>query len=749
MTTSSDDGSSAMSSAAGASALSGGDRASAASRLPLAMDLYGLAILDLDPPVAIETMPRAWPAQHRAMLHDLVSGIGYGLDQVSSAWVAAFAEVGCLPVRLRVDVDDTADGAALTVAAAYRRPHSSGVGEVAEVVLGARPVVVGEIGLESTERLKCLLADVLADALRGIGVSTEAALGLANAIKQAPPTVAVHATQPLQAAPVLPSPVSLDQAPVSTAERRLAEQLHALKLPTGSFHGIAARDIESQQIAPAALGLLQDALAGYPLGEILTTGLTQLERASVQHKSRRRGLHEAVGATPLRYDPIRRAQENEARGMRLRRAITTILEVALRSSPSGAGSLDWTAWAELLGSADVYVASTFRSERLHHQLSPLAVTITQSYEVELHTEPTADDGSSAGSAIPAAAARTYQLDIDAFTRARAAEGLPSAYDDDLSVPEPADGVAGADVSADPFAGMEGIRNAMREAYGADVVDLMAALACLATWPVTSSEPVALVTLADAVRYCLDHSTAFNEEAHARATLELLLLRPAMLQAGIWRPWEARRRSARLETRPLLALSDDELYVLPHWCEGSASIYSRYLLQGLLPWPDPEINPTVRRALADYRDVQNRRLEDEVANDLTATGYRVRKRVRPEDARSIGLATLHGEIDVLAARPSSNLLWVIEVKDPAEVFTTSEIRRALDRFFDEDEWIDKLVRKTADVTSDPAGVAAALGLKRDTPWEVRPLVVTRRVVPAAFVTSPVPIIALRDLRIHLG
>jgi hypothetical protein len=148
-------------------------------------------------------------------------------------------------------------------------------------------------------------------------------------------------------------------------------------------------------------------------------------------------------------------------------------------------------------------------------------------------------------------------------------------------------------------------------------------------------------------------------------------------------------------------------------------------------------------------MQNRRLEDEVANDLTAIGYRVRKRVRPEDALSIGLATLHGEIDVLAARLSSNLLWVIEVKDPAEVFTTSEIRRALDRFFDEDGWIDKLVRKTADVTSDPAGVAAALGLKRDTPWEVRPLVVTRRVVPAAFVLSPVPIIALRDLRIHLG
>lgn len=711
------------------------------------MDLYGLAVLDLDPPLAIETMPRDWPAQHRAMLRDLASGIGYALDQVSSAWAAAFAEVGRLPVRLRLEVDDAPDGAALTVAAARRRPHSSGVGEVAEVVLGVRPAVAWEIGLASTERLKCLLADVLADALRGIAVPADAALGLADAIKDAPPTVAVHATQPLQAAPTLPSPVRLDQAPVSAADRRLAERLHDLKLPTGTFHGLTARDIESQQVAPAALGLLQDALAGYPLGEILATGLTQLEQASAQHRSRRRGLHQAVGATPLRYDPIRRAQEHEERGMRLRRAITTVLEVALRTPPAGAGALDPIAWVELLGAADVYVASTFRSERLHHQLSPLAVTITHSYEIELHTDPTALDANSPGSAIPAAAARTYQLNIDAFTRARAAEGLPPAYDDDLTAPELPDDATGE--SADPFAGTEGIRDAMRDAYGVDVVDLMTALFCLATWPVTRSDPVARITLADAVRYCLDQTTTLNEAAHARAALELLLLRPAMLQAGVWRPWEARRRSARLETRPLLALSDDELYVLPHWCEGSASIYSRYLLQGLLPWPDPEIDPGVRRALADYRDTQNSRLEDEVANRLTAIGYRVRKRVRPEDARSVGLATLHGEIDVLADRPSSNVLWVIEVKDPAEVFTTSEIRRALDRFFDQDGWIDKLGHKTADIADDPASVAAALGLEQGTPREVRPLIVTRRVVPAAFVPSPVPFTTLRDIPVYLG
>jgi hypothetical protein len=704
-------------------------------RRPLNMNIHGFAILDLKPPVAIETMPRDCPQEHRALLHSLATGIGYALDQATDAWSAAFATVGPVPIRLRLLIEETTGGPALNVATVRRGTRTGGREHIADLTLGVRPEAVWEVGLGSTEQLNQLLADVLADALHDLGVPQETASAFADAVKATPPTVALHTAHPPQAVPRLHGSIDLDMAVVSAAERHLAERLRDLKVPTGIFQGLAARDTENTYIAPAALALLNEAIAGYPLAELLTTGLTELERTAAGLAQQRRELHQAVRATPLRYDPVRQAQEQESRDMELRRAITTLLEAALRTQPSGTGDLDRIGWAELLGTASVYVTATFRSERLHHQLAPLTITITNGFEVILRDDPTGQDFNAPDPSATAAAARAYQLDYSAFAQARAAEGLPPAYDGD-----PADLRPMADTTSqatDPFVGTERIRGAMRAAYGADAVDLLTALFCLATWPVSPDQPVALVSLAEATSYCLDHAATFDGEGHARAALDLLLLRPEVLQAEPWRPWEARRRAVRFETRPILALSDDELYVLPHWCEASASIYSRYLGQGLLPWPDPELPPQVRQALADYRDIRNRRLEEEVADQLNALGYRLRKRIKRDDAQTIGLAALRGEIDILAARNSSDTLWVIEVKDPAEVFTTSEIRRALDRFFDPGEWIDLLMAKTAEVSSQPARVAAALGLAERESWQVRPLMVTRRAVPAAFVPSPVP------------
>jgi hypothetical protein len=71
-------------------------------RRPLNMNIHGFAILDLKPPVAIETMPRNCPQEHRALLHSLATGIGYALDQATDAWTAAFATVGPVAARGRM-----------------------------------------------------------------------------------------------------------------------------------------------------------------------------------------------------------------------------------------------------------------------------------------------------------------------------------------------------------------------------------------------------------------------------------------------------------------------------------------------------------------------------------------------------------------------------------------------------------------------------------------------------------------------
>ena len=94
--------------------------------------------------------------------------------------------------------------------------------------------------------------------------------------------------------------------------------------------------------------------------------------------------------------------------------------------------------------------------------------------------------------------------------------------------------------------------------------------------------------------------------------------------------------------------------------------------------------------------------------------------------------------------------VIEVKDPTDVFAVPEIRRHVDRFYvtrgKEKAYTEQLTRKYEDLRAYPDAVAATLKLQAATkvPYEIRPIFVTRRPVPAAFVNSDIPFAALQDL-----
>ena len=128
------------------------------------------------------------------------------------------------------------------------------------------------------------------------------------------------------------------------------------------------------------------------------------------------------------------------------------------------------------------------------------------------------------------------------------------------------------------------------------------------------------------------------------------------------------------------------------------------------------------------------LEDETHQRLQAMGFRVRSRVKPHDAHLLGLPSLPGEVDHVAAYPDGNVIWVIDDKDLAEVYMPAEIAGGVAKFYDPGGEVDKLRAKVAAVAADSISVGAALGLDgrhRD----VKGLFVTRRPAPAAFVTSP--------------
>ena len=96
-----------------------------------------------------------------------------------------------------------------------------------------------------------------------------------------------------------------------------------------------------------------------------------------------------------------------------------------------------------------------------------------------------------------------------------------------------------------------------------------------------------------------------------------------------------------------------------------------------------------------------------------------------------------------------MIWLIEVKDPADVFAVPEIRRHLDRFYvthkKDKAYADQLNAKHMDLSPYTADVAAALRLAATAePYKIQPIFVTRRPVPAAFVNGPFPFATLRNL-----
>jgi hypothetical protein len=239
---------------------------------------------------------------------------------------------------------------------------------------------------------------------------------------------------------------------------------------------------------------------------------------------------------------------------------------------------------------------------------------------------------------------------------------------------------------------------------------------------------------------------------AAAALTMITSTVSDLRAADWRPWHARSRKRRLLVQPLTELPEGTIVIAPNFCYAATSVYLRYFQQDMLPWSQPQPPGPVNRALASIRDQRNKALEDDVAALLTGAGYSTLTRVKETAPRRIGVPMLSGEIDVLAGQRGSRTIWLLEVKDPADIFVTPEVRRHLDTFYADHgkpAYLTQLQRKHADLTAYGAQVATRLQPPLpDGDYTVRPLFVTRRPVPAAFAGGPVPFVAITDLLDYL-
>jgi hypothetical protein len=195
------------------------------------------------------------------------------------------------------------------------------------------------------------------------------------------------------------------------------------------------------------------------------------------------------------------------------------------------------------------------------------------------------------------------------------------------------------------------------------------------------------------------------------------------------------------TRPIIAKDPERRLFGPWWIEMSARIYGQYVMEGRLPLPGSSLPEELARALQDYRNRRNTELEDATAAELASAGYRTL--VRIDKPSRLGLEVLSGEIDVVAARPGSETVWLLECKDTTTPHSPMEVRRAWDKFNEQDGWIDRLLRKRVDLQARPDAVARAVGASESA--SIKPMVVTRLPSVAAFARIPrVPFTTLEGL-----
>ncbi|WP_173160522.1 hypothetical protein [Phytohabitans suffuscus] len=701
------------------------------------MELWHLALLEGSVIAATGTEPV--PEDLRALAADVPGTLCWAIMHVREATAAALQAVGRDALVARLDfADDAGDPLRLTDTTDDGTLHIAWTAQLPE----AEIVDPGWIQRR--------LGELLCGGLRRLA-KDEADLDpvdrLAAQWSSAPPVFALSQGPLVQRAQHLHQPRPTPDWARSRVRRQFAEHIRATGEPPGLHRGAAAMDFETKIVAPWLMKRMRSALTAFSSAAILKRAGTELEAVTACRKQARqdRWRHRHMWRTPNIDDNL---SERDGEMAAQRATLAAVLEVTLATEPSGTRTPDDIEWSTLLALGALYVEATIRSDALRWNIDGDATEISDSYEVTR------------------VAADTPVLDMVAFNDARrrhsrlattATTDSPNpGTDDDERVDRRhqghdadeaadqhnADGQTRSLADIDPT--LAGIDDAMRTDLGCTVHAILATCVLLTQWPVTDDRPIATVSTQDLVQQIAGEFDIDTSEA--AAAVEALSLRGANLAAEGVQPWKGRARDHRLMTRPVIQLGDGTVMLLPWNADMTGEVLTQYVFDGLLPWAPRRLEglPHVRRALDQVRLRRTRVLEDETHRRLQTLGLRVQSRVKPHDAHVLGLGSLPGEIDHVAAHPNDDILWVIDDKDLAEVYTPAEIARSVANFHGPRGEINKLLGKVAAVAADVPAVMAAL--RMDTrPRTVKGLFVTRTPAAAAFVApSAVPFVVLENL-----
>ena len=683
-------------------------------------------VLPWEIPVAVTMTDPRDPDSDRDAVCYLATAIVTNLNNMKEAFDAASEASGISALRVELVRDREPSDPPVRL---VRRDGSV-------LTLGWNDHIVPAL-LDNSVEVETLIGQVLAEVFD----SPDAKQAFLAGWDSTPPSIRLDAVRTPAGLQRLPEPVRSHASHIAAVRQRLGKHLAAEAIETGPYEGERAKRLESKVIYPWALNELHRVTRPYSAESLVELALLQLELAN---------CHQMMGLDKIalqRGFPVSSASgtkhlEAERRDFfELAKAISLILEETLACPPTGNDSPDPLMWNEVLSVARVAFASSMRSEFLHCDLRRTGVVITETFLVAMdHSEHPTD------------------IDVAAYERQRAAATLPEPIPFNTSTTD-----SGEDASLDPkplrewYPELADIDIALQDEHGFGLDALLGVLEAGCCWDMTDEMLIAVTTLDDFTDAAAGEIPAATRK-ECRQAIEWLTLRAENLRAEYREYWETGRRAARVETRPFVE-NGSRLCILPWTAKVTLRILRNYLGDGRLPWPDVSsakepssehmhLGKGVKLALDRYRQTLNDQLEDDCHEALADTELVIIRSIdERKSERLLGIESLSGEIDLLAVHSERSRIWVIEAKDPYTPLSARQTRNAINQFHDPGKHVDKLLQKREDIKRNAAALTRKLEIEDpDREWEVRCLMVTRYVHPAAFsIHNRVPFCTLAEIK----
>jgi hypothetical protein len=494
----------------------------------------------------------------------------------------------------------------------------------------------------------------------------------------------------------------------------------------GILGGAEAIDFVTSILCPALIADARKRISQFDKDELLRFSVFQLEQTI---HWREQADHARLLAYHAPWTPEQADLNVSQEPAGAVRAVELLIELIATTPTSGDSTADHLDWIDIVSLADAALHAAIAADTARLGLTNMAALIRPGLAAVDAGEPVAVDLTSFQTMRTAHHLRPGRWDPQEETRRALEHGEGTEKFRSFT-----------DANLPPI--WRDIDQAIHESTGADLDAINAVLGTAASWPVTATEPAAVVDRRILIAEAAEWSSC--DPARVGAAIDLLTFDGERVREVPPDYWRIEQRKARLATRPLVKDSSARLWIMPNRIRMTQHLLVQYLADGRLPWPD--LPTATYEPMWRLRSSIDKEHEDRVISICRDLGLKFWQRLKPKKARARGLdwPDALGEFDVLAADPQRDRLWILEAKNAVNAVSAWHLQDAVSDFHEPDGHLDKLQRRIHAVEANPATTGTLLGLE-PRPWSVHAAMVTVQVEIAAFTLHPrVTFVVVDDL-----